>query len=78
MTTMSARELHLRIGRLTIDTQAGADRGAIAHQLAVQLPAAIAQRLTAAPPDGAPPDALHDRIAAAVAPKVAAQLEAQR
>jgi hypothetical protein len=77
--TMNARELHLHIGRLTIDGQAGADRGALARQLAAQLPAAIAQRLLAEPaPGAAPVTALHERIAAAVAPRVAAQLEARR
>jgi hypothetical protein len=77
--TMSARELHLRIGRLTIDGSAGSDRAALARQLAAQLPAAIAQRMQADPATAAAPGAtLHERIAAAVAPQVAARLEPRR
>ncbi len=76
--TLPARELHLHIVRLTVDGAEGTDRGALARQLATQLPAAIAQRLQANAAAGAAPAALHERIAAAVAPRVAAQLEARR
>lgn len=76
--TMNARELHLHIGRLTIDARPGTDRGALARLLAAQLPAAIAQRLLADPATAAAPDTLHERIAAAVAPQVAARMEPRR
>ncbi len=76
--TLPARELHLHIVRLTVDGAEGTDRGALARQLATQLPAAIARHLQAEPAIGAAPVELHERVAAAVAPQVAARLEPGR
>ncbi|MBP6777629.1 MAG: hypothetical protein KA151_10295 [Piscinibacter sp.] len=73
--TINARELHLHIGRLSIAAPAGSDHRALARQLAAQLPAAIAQHLQAEPAIGAAPVELHERLAAAIAPQVAARLE---
>ncbi len=75
---MKAREVHLRIGRLVVDAEAGTDRVALARALAGQLPAAITQRLLASSGPAAPGMAgmaLHERIADAVAPRVAGHLE---
>lgn len=76
---MKPRELHLRIGRLVVDAEPGADRTAVARALARQLPAAIGVRLQtpAAPATPAAAATLSDRIADAVVPRVAQQVEAR-
>ena len=71
---MKPREVHLRIGRLVVDAEAGTDRAALARALAEQLPTAIGERLLASPAPGVAPATLHVRIADAVAPRVAAQI----
>lgn len=74
---MKAREVHLRIGRLVVDAEAGTDRAALARALARQLPAAITQRLLASSAPGAPGSAgatLHDCIADAVAARLSGRV----
>lgn len=74
---MKSRELHLRISRLVIDSESGADRAALVRALAGQLPAAIAARLSTSPASSAAPTTLQERIADAVAPRVTEHVERQ-
>lgn len=70
---MKAHEVHLRIGRVVVDAEAGTDRAALARALAGQLPAAITQRLLASSAPVAPGSTgttLHERIADAVAARM--------
>jgi hypothetical protein len=45
----TARDLHLRIGRITVDAAPGTDRRALMRELQQQLPGAIAARLGSNP-----------------------------
>jgi hypothetical protein len=62
----------VRIGRVVVDAPPGTDRAALARELAASLPAAIGTRLTgqASPPGAAA--TVSQRVADAVAARVAA------
>ena len=57
----TARDLHLRIARITVDAPAGTDRRALMQALQQQLPGAIAARLGAT--EAPTPAATHDPVA---------------
>lgn len=64
----------VRIGRVVIDAPPGTDRAALARELAARLPAAIGARLAGHAATRGSPATVSQRVADAVAVRVAAAL----